>query len=362
MRLQDDRLLRALYDGIFEQPLWQSFLDILRDTSQSDFVVVSFRSPDDPTLTSLYSGEQAGEEVDIIFTSRFANKPMPFWEMREDRVYSMAELVDRADPLQRAYHDEVLTPWGMTSQYSVRVAEKGGTDVWLSCFGRRPLSVSVSARLSTLAPHLRTAMRMFMALEQERFRSELSAEAFRKLNFGWLTLDAECRIIDTSPHMERIFERSRALRRGRYNRLVAQRPALDREITAAVKMLALDAAARPIAFNLSRDPLMDVLIAPLRTKALVSQSRPVAIVYVNGDRESQADRCEQLVELFGLLPSEARLAWAIAQGLTISEAAEQLGLTVETARSYSKKIYSKTGARGQAELVRNILTSVLAMA
>ena len=69
-----------------------------------------------------------------------------------------------------------------------------------------------------------------------------------------------------------------------------------------------------------------------------------------------------LVDLFGLSPSEARLAWAIAQGMSISEAAADLGLTVETARNYSKKIYAKTGARGQAELVRNILTGVLALA
>jgi len=88
----------------------------------------------------------------------------------------------------------------------------------------------------------------------------------------------------------------------------------------------------------------------------------VAIAYLSGDRWSQADRCEQLVELFGLLPSEARLAWAIAQGIPISEAAANLGITVETARNYSKKIYAKTGARGQAELVRIVLTSVLAIA
>ena len=91
-------------------------------------------------------------------------------------------------------------------------------------------------------------------------------------------------------------------------------------------------------------------------------STPVAIAYLSGDRWSQADRCEQLVELFGLLPSEARLAWAIAQGIPISEAAANLGITVETARNYSKKIYAKTGARGQAELVRIVLTSVLAIA
>ena len=48
-------------------------------------------------------------------------------------------------------------------------------------------------------------------------------------------------------------------------------------------------------------------------------------------------------------------------GLFLLSAAAMLGLTIETARNYSKKIYAKTGARGQPELVRIILTSVLAI-
>ena len=59
-----------------------------------------------------------------------------------------------------------------------------------------------------------------------------------------------------------------------------------------------------------------------------------------------------LVDLFGLLPSEARLANALANGASLAEAAEQMGLTIETVRNYSKKIFAKTGTRGQADLVR----------
>ena len=66
--------------------------------------------------------------------------------------------------------------------------------------------------------------------------------------------------------------------------------------------------------------------------------------------------------MFGLLPSEARLALALSRGLTLTEAAADLGLTIETARNYSKKIYAKTGARGQPDLVRFILAGVLAFA
>jgi len=38
-----------------------------------------------------------------------------------------------------------------------------------------------------------------------------------------------------------------------------------------------------------------------------------------------------------------------------------MNISIETARTYSKKIFAKTGARNQAGLVRIILTSVLAI-
>ena len=59
--------------------------------------------------------------------------------------------------------------------------------------------------------------------------------------------------------------------------------------------------------------------------------------------------CDQLVNLFGLLPSEARLAWAIAQGCSLVEAAEDLGVTTRPSAIISKKIYAKTGERGRSE-------------
>ena len=44
-----------------------------------------------------------------------------------------------------------------------------------------------------------------------------------------------------------------------------------------------------------------------------------------------------------------------------AQAAIELGFTIETARNYSKRIYGKTDTRGQADLVRIILASVIAL-
>ncbi len=119
---------------------------------------------------------------------------------------------------------------------------------------------------------------------------------------------------------------------------------------------------RPRAGVLCRDPWLDMLLVPAHRQAVPGNPVAAIVAYVHGDGWSSADRCEQLADLFRLLPSEARLALALSRGMSIAQAANDLGLTVETARTYSKTIYAKMGARGQPDLVRFIHRSVLMLA
>lgn len=362
MRPEDSELLGALYEGIFELPLWVGFLNRLRVRVGVPFTSLIFRPGGEEDTVNLFSDAQPSLEQRKLFQEKFIRDPLPYHQMREGRVYALEELNDPSNPVHRAFFEQVILPWDMGHSRIVRVTEPGGFDAWLSCAGGPGVRWSaVSSLMVMLVPHLRNALRTFAALDRERFRSTVTSEAFRRLDFGWLTLDVRCRIIDSSSHMEQLFQRSTVLRRGSYARLTPADPAIDRELVALVKAFASDSGAQPRAINLSRDPLIDMLVMPIQNRSLPVQSPPVAIAYISGDRWSQADRCGQLVSLFGLLPSEARLAWAIAQGMTMDEAARSLHITIETARTYSKKIYAKTGSRNQAALVRNILTSVLAL-
>ena len=68
---------------------------------------------------------------------------------------------------------------------------------------------------------------------------------------------------------------------------------------------------------------------------------------------------KRLAVLYGLSPSEARLAAKIATGMSMEEAANELHITYETARSQLKSVFAKTGVTRQAELVSLLLTGVL---
>ncbi|WP_240959423.1 helix-turn-helix transcriptional regulator [Novosphingobium olei] len=354
-------LLVPLHEGLFEQPMWQTFLSRLRaaaGVAQAAIVVMAASGED---VIEVRSG-QGGEGFARFLTEGHADESARLQLMREARVYALEEIVAAGGPAQAGFAADVLRPAGIFDLRAVRLREPAGLDGWLILAGREELGAAQGRLLALVVPHFRAALRAFSALERERARAQISAEAFRRMNFGWITLDAACCVVDMDSQAESLLARTSAIRKGPRGRLLPASPEIDRALTSQVRALAADPAARPKALHLSRDPWIDLLVAPVRLHGLAGGNQPVAVAYISGDRSSSADRREQLVGLFGLSPSEARLAWAMAQGLGIAEAAAELGLTVETARNYSKKIYAKTGARGQADLVRHILTSVLALA
>ena len=332
-------LLVPLHDGLFEMPMWRTFLARLARETGAERAGLILRPAEGLDVITLWSDDAA-------FADRRWFDIGAMKDLREERVYTRAELDD---------------PDETGDLRAMRVRERGGLHGWLILTGEG-FGPAVAALMAVLAPHLRAALRVFAALEREKLRSTLSADAIRRVNFGWISLDARCRIVDLDAQAERVLQRSGVLRRGAYDRLTPASPAVDRELTELVKRFAADPDERPRAISLSRDPWTDLLVAPQRMRSIAAGAQTVAVVYLSGDRRSTADRCEQLAELFNLSASEAKLAWAMAQGSTIAEAAVEGGLTIETARNYSKRIYAKTGARGQADLVRHILRSVLALA
>src|SRR5262245_52446528 len=163
MRLDDGDILKALHEGLFEQPLWSTFLDKLRARSGARYASLVFRPEGEESLVILVSGDPASErpprDLQAAFAESFARDPLPYRQMREGRIYALDELVDPANPLHRAFRDDRILPSGMANLRTVRVSEPNGIDAWLSCAGGRRVGSSVSALLAALVPHLRIALR-----------------------------------------------------------------------------------------------------------------------------------------------------------------------------------------------------------
>lgn len=100
-------------------------------------------------------------------------------------------------------------------------------------------------------------------------------------------------------------------------------------------------------------PALLVSVVPLpRESDHPLAERASVLVFVQNPVERRGVTADALVELFGFTPAEARLASALACGHSLESAAQLLGLSVQTERTYLKSIFRKAEVNRQQDLVR----------
>mgnify|MGYP001806972593 CR=1 FL=1 len=210
---------------------------------------------------------------------------------------------------------------------TIRADAAEGTRGWLSIArAGRDFSAADGALLAGLAPHLAVALRGWEALERGRLTHEAAEMAVRRAGLGWVAFDGDGRVLAASAGAVEVGAARLATTRG----------------TIAPGLVMLREA-----------PPLPMLVVPVAARAIAALG--LVDLGVAGD---PALRPAVLAGLFGLAPAEARLAAALAGGATIAEAAAALGLTLETARNYSKRVFAKSRTRGQADLMRAIAGSL----
>ena len=71
---------------------------------------------------------------------------------------------------------------------------------------------------------------------------------------------------------------------------------------------------------------------------------------------------EILAGLHGLTAAESRLVQCLLQGKRLKDAAEELAITANTAKTHLKRIFRKTETNSQSELIRLILSGPIMVA
>ncbi|MGB5724792.1 MAG: hypothetical protein WBM39_10280 [Parasphingorhabdus sp.] len=360
---EEHDLIAALHRGTLGAPPWENFLAQLKRRTAADYANLFFKGDHDWLQSvQIPAVKQDTDDINEIY-QKDSGKVMalPHNAMRLNRVYSLDEFVDPNGPHHSRFKALFLRDADVRFARIMRVAEPNGGQIWISLSRKESdFSASDGALLGALANHLAIAAGTHSELERQRLKAGISADAIMRLNFGWFMLDASGRIIDMSEQAEALVQEAQTLRKSPDGRLIAERADAQGVLRQFLKMRqAGESVVRTV--HLSDEPWLDMLLTN-PPGDLPGALQPIAIAFVHGERSNSAERSDHLANLFGLTIQEARLALHISHGVTIREAANLLGLTHETTRLYSKRIYAKTGTRGQADLVRLILASIVALA
>lgn len=130
-------------------------------------------------------------------------------------------------------------------------------------------------------------------------------------------------------------------------------PKADKLLGDAISSIATAGSAIPLSIPVASTegrPATIVNLLPVRgaSRDLFFQAASIMVLMPVGAGNSPSPGLLQ--GLFDLTPTEARVAKAIGEGLTLAELAQRLGVSRETVRSHLGSVFRKTGTTRQSTL------------
>jgi FixJ family two-component response regulator len=171
-------------------------------------------------------------------------------------------------------------------------------------------------------------------------------KAFDLLSSGVFVLDEGGRTIYSNPEAGNMMERGRSILANGDGRLRLSED--GKPVDLAVLLEELRRTGEALQFGLLRKDALHPLAITLR---LMEDRSHVALIATDPERVDPP-KADVIARILKLTKSEAGLVHQLALGLSVSEAAEACDLSVQSARTYLKRIYQKTRTSRQSDLMR----------
>jgi len=229
-------------------------------------------------------------------------------------------------------------------------------------------SEAEKAFCSRLIPHLSRVLRLNVMLGRNESLRSIYSQVIGRLSVATLVVDAGGRIVEQNQVARELLASGDGLK-SVGGRLEAYYPGdnqrLYQLLRGTLRKGVNDSSGQTEALSISRPSgrvgLGLVVEAVPAGEWRDDGDEPVLLVYVRDAEERMLLSDAMARQLFGFTPSETALVIELANGLSLEEAAQSLGIRRNTARAHLRAVFSKTGVRRQTELVRIILNSVVSL-
>jgi DNA-binding CsgD family transcriptional regulator len=243
----------------------------------------------------------------------------------------------------------VLMTEGLTEHGTIRLAALRPPD-------HPPFAAADVEAFAVLAPHLRQAIRLGVQCERaNELRGAMQAlgEQFGK---GVAVLDTNGRVRHANAMFERIcaVEDGLTARRGVLATSRLNEPAFSRLLARGMRG---ESGGRLDILRPSGSQPYSLMVSPMtETSSLLGAGRARVTVVVSDPTAVRAPMEATLSVAYGLTRAESRMVARLVDGATVGATAEQLGISLNTARTHLKRAMAKTGVSRQTDLVRLLLT------
>ncbi|MFD0360696.1 helix-turn-helix transcriptional regulator [Nocardia sp. GCM10030253] len=242
----------------------------------------------------------------------------------------------------------------------------GASTSWIGVYpdpGRDLDRSQATSTMRLLLPHLRHALNVQSCLTDVQNERDQAIAVLAVHRHGLVIVSSCGAISYANPAALSILESRDGLGMGRRGHLESS----DNRSAVGLRAI-IDSALREYRPYVGRRALIPrhsggssyaLLVVPLDPKVGCRDERtPAALVVIVDPDQETSGGPKALRQLYGLTAAEARVAAAALRGEGLRSIAEELAVSVNTARTHLQRAFEKTGTHRQAELVR-MLTTVL---
>ncbi len=360
------RIVDAIYEAAFDEGLWNSVVhQVAASTGGFGGSLVLFDTTRSYLPVQYDHGFQDGMWNDYGAHYIKIDPRIPSW-LAKPQLETYTDGVLGITPQMRRtmeYFDWENRGSDQRFGYGARLFVANGVESSLF-LGRSDKQGAASdediGKLVQFLPHLRRSITL-----SRRIGQRISTAALDALSFGILVLDETGRVSFANGRIQAMAAEQDGLRLSAAGLTLAEpteNAAYQRTVEKFRRRNFFDGAPMRTALPASRPSgkrPYSILICPFqRLAGLLPDFRQSLLICVSDPAQTLHLNEEVLAALFELTAAEARLTISLVQRGSLSAAAADCGLTDGSARQYLKRIYGKTGTRGQVDLVALILGSV----
>ncbi|MFV0278141.1 MAG: helix-turn-helix transcriptional regulator [Parahaliea sp.] len=364
-----NELLLALSRGPVAEPPWEAFLRLLGQALGADFVTLILRAPRQGDAGVVINSVTLSPAVYAAYNeSYFAMDP--FVNLPAGEVYTLEQFMAPDDYYASDYYQQFVKGTGVRHLMGADMGDTLGNSARLRfarLAERQNFSASEQALCKRLLPHVQQTIRLQARIARVESERSLFAAAVDRMAVAAIILDQSARIRHSNSAAEQLLREGRWLRSENGQLRLANRSdnkafrACLEEVMRA-HLRGEPACIRTLRPSADSTPGIGMLLRPLPLVAAPDGSRnPSVAIFISDPSQPREGAVDVLMTLFGFTPAEANLSLLLANGATLDEACEQLGISRNTGKTHLSAVFSKTGVTRQPRLVQLILRSVASM-
>src|SRR5690625_244571 len=366
MLVDQTRAVALTYRGIDAAMPWQGLMDQLAPSIASYSATLQVFSPRHPGYYVVTSNRLSYRRPEWLQLAVHLSRDI-FPQDHEPR--SIDELMSREQYQSTEIYREYLYPERLHYLLVHEVYSDENLCIRIAADRRLeqgPYGEVDKHLLAQLSPHLIEAARLRLRLQDQQARIEMLESSLSNMGVGVLSLGTTGEVLEGNEQAQRLLQQHGQLK-VRNQRLCIEAARGRRLRDVLNDFLKQTGGEPPEAVNIHVEGLgnaadLQLVVKPLCKTSVGAVAGTVAKVFINevGARRPGLDP-SRLQEMFSLTDREADLAVLVAEGCSPPEAAERLGVSINTVKTHLRGIYDKLGVRRLAKVATILNSSMVAM-